>query len=112
TTLIVIRHLGLDDLASLVLLLQPAPALLLPGAINADDRVALLIFGLDHENQNVVANLEFVFLLSRKARILLRRDDAFCLGANVHKQLIPIDSGNDAIHDIAIFDGGVVVVGI
>ena len=58
--LVVVGDLGLDDLVGLVHLLQPPPALLLAGAVDADDRLALLVFGLDDEDQDRLADRERV----------------------------------------------------
>ncbi len=111
-TLVVIGDLGLDNIVGLVDLLQPAPALLLAGTIDTDDRVTFLVLGLYHEDQDALTDLERVLLLSRQARVLLGRDDALCLGPDIDQELIPVDVHNDALHDVPVFQGLVVMAGI
>jgi hypothetical protein len=58
-------------------LLQPAPALLLPRPVDADYGVTLLIFRLDHEDQDGVADRQRLALVRGQTRVFPRGDDAF-----------------------------------
>ncbi len=112
TALVVIGDLGLDDLVGLVQFLQPAPALLLAGAVDADDRVPLLVLRLHHKDQDRVANRKRLALVRRKARVLPRRDDPFRLRADIDQDLLAVEVHDHPVHDIPVFQALVVVAGI
>src|SRR5439155_7787095 len=50
TAFVIVDHLGFDHLVGIEALLEPAPALLLPGLVYRKNGTPFAILGLDHED--------------------------------------------------------------
>ena len=110
--LVVIGHLGFDDLVGLMQLLQAPPALLLPRPVDADHRVTFRILWLHDEDQDGVADRQRLTLVGGQTGVLPGRDDAFRLGADVDENLLTVEVHDHPVHDVAILQTLVVVAGI
>ncbi len=111
-TLVVVGDLRLDDLVRLVQLLQPPPALLLPGAVDTDDCVPLVVLWLHDEDEDGVPDGEVLPLLGGQRGVLPSRDDALGLRPDIDQQLLAVDVHHDAVHDIPVLQGLVVMTRI
>ena len=112
SALVVVGDLGLDRLVGLVKFLESSPALFLAGSVDRNDRLALLVFRLDDEDEDRLPDIEGALLVIRQAGEFARGDYAFRLRSDVDENLITVDAHDDAIHDIAIFERLVVKAGI
>ena len=113
TTLVVVGDFGLDDLVGLVQLLQAAPALLLAGAVDADDRVPLRVLGLDDKDENL-CRPTFSACFSSEVRLEYSRAGTMPSDFDPMstRSLVAVEVHDDPVHDIAILQGLVVMAGI
>ena len=111
-TLVVVGDLGLDDVVRFVDLLKLAPALLLAGSIDRNDRVAFLILWLDDEDEDVIADRQGVLLFSRQAGEFAGRNDAFRLRSDIDQDLIPVKPHDHPVDDIAVLQRLVPLAGV
>src|SRR6185437_2334321 len=103
-TFVEVDHLGLEQLATVRLLLGDAPLALQARALDRDNGMALGRLGLHDVNKHVVADVELLARAVAGRREFLDREDAFALEANVHQNLIGVDVDDLPLDDIAALD--------
>ena len=99
--------LALDVLAGFELLLDVVPRALVRGALLGEDEAAVLVFLLEDEGLDLVAELHDVGRVGVLAdRELARRDDAFGLVADVEQDLVPLDLDHGTGHQVTVVEIG------
>ena len=95
-------HGGVEDLAGLIPALQDPPALLPPRPVHGEQhlRVRFLGLGLDHVDQERVADRERAPLIRRDRLHLAGRHDAFRLRADVQDQHLAAGADERPVEDI------------
>ena len=81
-----------------------APLALEPGAAQRQDRVALVRLGLEHVDEDRVADVQLGLGLGVAAVQLAVADDALGLGADVDEHLVLVDAHDVALDDIAVLE--------
>jgi hypothetical protein len=100
----VVDDRGLDDDASLELLLHRAPLALETGTTQRENRVALLRLWLEHIDENDVTDRQLRLALGVTPVELAVADDAFGLCPDVDEDLVLVDADNRAFDDVAVLE--------
>src|SRR3954454_1370609 len=103
-------HLCLDNLACLELLLKLAPRALLAGAVEREDRMALVVLGLHNRHEHRVTYLHGVALFLRKALKLMAGDNALGLGSDIDEDFVATELHYGAFDDVAMLERAVLLL--
>ncbi len=110
--LVVVDDLGVDDAVLFVDFLQAPPGLLLPGTIDGNDRVALVILRLNDEDQHRFTDRKGLLLAGCQRGEFLRRHDPFGLRPDVDQDFIPVHPHDGPVHDVPELERSVIIGGI
>ena len=102
--LVVVDDRGLDDDARLELLLHGPPLALQAGAAQGEHDVPLGRLGLEHVDEDGVADVEGRLALAVATEQLAVADDAFALGPDVDQDLVLVDPDDLALDDVAVLE--------
>ena len=102
--LVVVDDRRLDDHAGLELLLHRAPLALEAGPAEREDDVALLRLGLEHVDEDDVADGELRLRLGVAPVQLAVRDDALALRPDVDEDLVLVDPDDRALDDVTVLE--------
>ncbi len=107
STLVAAGDVGLKRLVGVHVVLEYAPAAFAAGAVQGEDDLSFVRFGLDHGDKNLVAVVEARCALRLQALHFVGRDDAFGLGADVNQDAVPVSANYRPFNDLAAPDFGV-----
>ncbi len=110
--LVIVDHAGRDHIALLEGRLKDAPALLLPGLIDREDRPTFFIFGLHDKDQQLATDVECRAILSWQRLHLPRGNNTLGLSPDIDQDLVLIDPHDRAVHRIAVLEVAIVVGGV
>jgi len=94
----VVDNFALDRLAGFKDLLELAPALLGLRTSQGKDGMPLSVLGCNDGRGDRVTNGRKLRSLPFTVRDLIQRHHGFCLGANVHENLVPINLDDDSFY--------------
>ena len=104
--LVVVDDRGLDDDALVELLLHRAPLALEAGSTQREDGVAVGRLGLEHVDEDRVADVQLGLRLGVATVELAVADHALGLGADVDEHLVLVDAHDGALDDITVLEAG------